>query len=93
MKIARFHIVISESCSYESIYDEQHAKYCDSNTTRISEWVEVTFPPRPAEEIVPAQIAALDAAESELRAKFQQKLQEIAEQRAKLLCLTHEVAA
>ena len=60
---------------------------------RVSEYVEVDFPPRPAEEVVPAQLATLDKAETELRAQFQAKLQEIAEQRAKLLCLTHEVAA
>lgn len=55
---------------------------------RVSEYLDINFPSRPAEEIIPAQIAALDAAEAELRAKFQEKLHEIAEQRAKLKALT-----
>lgn len=56
---------------------------------RVSEYLDIQFPALPAEEIVPAQMAALDKAEAELRAKFQEKLHEIAEQRAKLLALTH----
>lgn len=90
MKIALYKVIVCESCSYESIYDEQHAKFASDGATRISEWVDVEFPPRKPEEIIPEQIAVLDKAEQELRAKFQQKLMEIAEQRGKLLALTHQ---
>lgn len=58
---------------------------------RISEWVEVDFPPRAPEEIVPPQIAALDRQAEEVKAEFAAKLREIAEARASLLALTQEV--
>lgn len=90
MKIALFRILVSDSCSYESIYDEEHAKYTDG--VRISGWIEVEFPARAPEEFVPEQVALLDKAEAELRGKFEQKLHQIAEQRAKLRCLTHQPA-
>ena len=57
----------------------------------ISEWVDVDFPLLAPETIVPAQLKQLDDAEAELRAKFAEKLHELAEQRAKLKALTHEV--
>lgn len=92
MKIALYKVILSESCSYESIYDEMHAKFAINGATRISEWIDVEFPPRKPEEFIPEQIAVLDKAEQELRAKFQQKLMEIAEQRGKLLALTYQPA-
>lgn len=60
---------------------------------RVSEYLDIDFPPLPPEQIVPAQIAALDNAEAELRRQFEIKLHEIAEQRAKLRALTHQVEA
>ena len=59
---------------------------------RISEWVDVEFPALASEVIVPAQIAALDRRAEEVKAEFTAKLHEIAEARASLLALTHEVA-
>ena len=58
---------------------------------RVSEWVDVTFPPRATEEVVQENLAALDAEQRELVAKHLDALQKIAEARAKLLSLTHEV--
>ncbi len=60
---------------------------------RISEWVEVDFPPRAPEEVVPAQLAALDREAEAVRKEFTDKLHKIAERRASLLALTHESAA
>ena len=60
---------------------------------RISEWVEVGFPPRAPEEIVPAQLAALDREAEAVLKKCTDELHEIAERRATLLALTHESAA
>ena len=60
---------------------------------RITEYVDVDFPPRAPEEIVPAQLAAIDRAEQDARAKFQLQLNELAERRAKLLALTHSPAS
>ena len=56
---------------------------------RITEYVDVDFPPRAPEEIVPAQLAAIDKAEKEARAEFQLKLNAFAEARANALALTH----
>ena len=63
------------------------------NYVRLTEWADVEFSERAPEEIVPAQLAALDKAEQDLRAQFQLKLNEIAEARAKVRCLTHEEVA
>lgn len=59
---------------------------------RVSKWVTIEFPPRAPDEVVPEQLAVLDLAEKELRLKFEMKLHEIAEQRAKLKALTWEGA-
>jgi hypothetical protein len=64
--------------------------YCD--TVRVSEWIEIDFPPLPDNEVVPQQLAALDRKQQELVREHLAALQKIADQRAKLLCLTHEVA-
>ena len=56
---------------------------------RITEYVDVDFPPRAPEEIVPAQLAAIDKAEKEARAEFQLKLNAFAEARANAPALTH----
>lgn len=60
---------------------------------RISEWVEIDFPPLPLEDIVAAQLAALDAEQRTLVAQHLRDLEKIANARAKLLALTHESAA
>ena len=59
---------------------------------RITEWVDVEFPELATEVIVPAQGAALDRKAEEVKAEFTAKLREIADARASLLALTHEVA-
>lgn len=57
---------------------------------RTTEYVDVEFPPLPPEIVVEGQLKQLDAAEAELRKKFQEKLNQLADERAKLLSLTHE---
>lgn len=57
--------------------------------TRISEDTEVDFPMLPVEVVVERQLMQLDNVEKELRNKFQQKLNELSEARAKLRSLTH----
>ena len=63
-----------------------------SGYTRITEWVDVEFPDLGAEDLVPAQLAALDRKAEEVKAQFTAKLREIAEARASLLALTQEGA-
>ena len=92
MKIAKFQRIGSPD--WFAVW-EQRADGTDpmpESYVRVSEYSDIEFKPRPAEEIVPAQLSALDDAEKELRAKFAEKLGEIAEQRAKLKALTWEGA-
>ncbi|HLA60936.1 MAG TPA: hypothetical protein VK626_01700 [Nitrospiraceae bacterium] len=60
---------------------------------RISEWIDVTFPPLSKEVVVQEHLRVLDTVEAELRNKFQEKLNQIEGERAKLLSLSHEVSA
>ena len=93
MKIAKFQAIGNPSwiTVFESRSDGSDP--CPDSYVRISEYVDIDFPPRAPEEIVPAQLAALDKAEQDLRAQFQLKLNEIADARARVRSLTHEVAA
>jgi hypothetical protein len=90
MKIAKFQRIGSPD--WFAVWEQRGdgSDPLQESYVRISEYLDIDFPPRPVEEIIPAQVAALDAAEAELREKFAQKLHEIAEQRAKLRALTHD---
>ena len=68
--------------------DDLDRPFC--NDIRISEWVEIEFPPLPLSVTVPAQIAALDREAKTLKQEFAERLHEIAERKASLLALTHE---
>lgn len=89
MKIATFNTGLGES---QFISAEAGGEACVkySGWVRLSEYIEVEFPPLPAAVVVEGQLKQIDTAEQELREKFQQKLNELAEARAKLLSLTHE---
>ena len=89
MKIAKFQRI--GDTNWFAVF-EPHADGsdpCTENYVRLSEYVDVDFPPRAPEEIVPAQLAAIDKAEKEARAEFQLKLNAFAEARANALALTH----
>lgn len=92
MKIAKFQRIGHTGWFHIMDAHDDGSDPLQDSFVRVSEYVEVDFPPRPAEEVVPAQLATLDKAEQELRAQFQAKLNEIAEQRAKLKALTWERA-
>lgn len=61
-----------------------------SGWARLTEYTEVEFVPLPASAVVEGQIMQLDAAERELRNQFETKLNELTNERAKLLSLGHE---
>lgn len=77
-----------------------HVMFCDDymgplmvnlqGYVQLTEFVEIEFPPLPVETVVQGQLKQIDAAEQELGEKFQQKLNELAEARSKLLSLTHD---
>lgn len=59
---------------------------------RVSEIVDVEFPPLPPEVIIPAELAALDAKEAHLREAFNVRLADLNVERANLRALIHESA-
>ena len=68
--------------------DDLDRPYC--NDIRISEWVEIDFPPLAPEQVIPAQLAALDREAEAVRQESAARLLKIAERKASLLALTHE---
>lgn len=90
MKIAQFKMCASGGVTIAS---EESGEGCVTYAgwVRVSEYAEVEFNPLPPAVVVEGQLKQIDAAEQELREKFQKKLNELAEARAKLLSLTHEV--
>lgn len=92
MKIAQFKTGFAGGGNFTTLADESsgEASVKYSGWVRISEYVEVEFPSLATQVVVEGQLKQLDAAEAELRTKFQGKLNELANERAKLLSLTHE---
>ena len=90
IKVAVFKVVdpASSIVGYESICTSEAERY--SSDVRISEYVEVEFLPLKDEIVVDKYIEALDRSERKIRLEFQQKLDDIATQRATLLALTHK---
>jgi hypothetical protein len=89
VRIAQFK---TDGSGYVNISSEVAGETCVtySGWVRISEYAEVEFTSLPPAVVVEGQLKQLDAAEQELREKFQQKLNELAEARAKLLSLSHQ---
>lgn len=77
-----------------------HTTYADENTgeacvtysgwVRLTEYTEVELTPLPTSTVVEGQLKQLDTVETELRTQFQLKLNELANERAKLKSLSHE---
>jgi len=65
---------------------ESEAKY-GNDKIRFSEYVDIDFPPRTAEEVVPEQIAAIDAQLAEVTDKFGKALAELKARKAELLAI------
>jgi sugar-specific transcriptional regulator TrmB len=81
--------------SGSTVITEQHL--CETmeghGWVRLTEYTEVEFVPLPPAEVVDKQLKQLDDAEQKLRENFQQKLNELAEERGKLRALTNESAS
>lgn len=56
--------------------------------TRVSEFIEVDFPPRAQDEIVTEQLAALDTLEVQVEKDYATKIQAIKDKRSELAALT-----
>lgn len=61
--------------------------YTPRGYVRVSEFVEVTFPPLAQDTVIQQQLAVLDEAERKARVDFQQLLDQITNARQQLLAL------
>lgn len=86
MKVAKFKYIGTHS--FETISDDE-LEGADTYV-RLSEYVDVEFPPRADEAVVDQHLEVLDRAESELRSKFQVALDSIEKQRAELRAITYQ---
>ena len=85
-------IAIYKAYGSEMIFEVTEWRETNCGYIRLSEIAEVEFPMLPPEVTVPAELKMLDAAEAELRNKFNEKLSDLLSKRANLLALTHEVS-
>ena len=70
------------------IMDERSGEV--TTLVRVSEWVEVEFTPRQADEMVPEQLAAIDADIATVTDKFGKALAELRARRAELLAIVDQ---
>jgi hypothetical protein len=89
MKIAMFKRLGEHS--YESVQTSDFETI--KGFIRLTEYVEVEFHPLRDETVVEKHLKALDDAESEVRIRFQQALQDIEQQRQELRAITYTPAA
>jgi hypothetical protein len=81
MKIALFHTSHGIEHPCEEIMEK-----C-SNYVRVSEYVDVDFPPLPKDEVVGKILTSLDKEATDVRAECERKLKTIQQRRAELLQL------
>jgi hypothetical protein len=60
--------------------------------TRVSEFIEIDFPPLPAAEVVSAEIRSLDEARAKIVETFTAQLAAIDGRKAELMAVTHQVS-
>lgn len=87
MKIAKFK---SLDCGYETV----HTNGLDGSDSyvRISEYVDVEFPPLPNDELIQGAVVALDRKREQVSEEFTRKLADIDRQKSELLAITHQPA-
>jgi hypothetical protein len=86
MKIAKYKRV--GEYGYETVSDDGLENCADY--IRISEFIEVDFPPLESKEVIQRHLEALDRTETEVRSKFQEMLNSIEQQRAELRAITYK---
>jgi hypothetical protein len=89
MKIALFEYTNPGMRGINVILKETEAEYFD-NKVRVSEFVEVEFPPRPTEELLPEQISVIDKQIAEVNLKTGRMLAELNARKQDLLALTDQ---
>jgi hypothetical protein len=90
MKIALYKMMYGDgaySLQHVAVYREPDIVE-DAKTVRISEPVEVEFPPLSEQVVIEKQLKAIDAKEREIRERFQRALDVLNDDRQKLQALT-----
>lgn len=83
MRIAKF-LFVSNGHSYETVLTEfQGNLFAPSGYVRVSEFVDVDFPPIP--DLIDAQIESLETARTKAEQAYVEHLKEIDERRSALL--------
>lgn len=85
MKIALYDIS-SSSLPLIAIRNAEDEAYMHS--PRVSGYIEVDFPPRPPEEVIPEQLAKISAQIADVDAQYARAIKELNERRQNLLALT-----
>jgi hypothetical protein len=85
MKIAKYKRL--GEYGYETVSDDGLENCADY--VRVSEFVDIEFPPLESKEVIQRQLEALDRTESEVRSRFQEALNSIEHQRAELRAITY----
>ena len=80
-------IALFKSTQYGGINEGPEYMEAMSGYVRVSEYVEITFPPRQKEEAIAEELDQLDKAANEIRVKAQDALIKIEERRQSLLAL------
>jgi hypothetical protein len=83
MKIALFDIGNGYRCEHIAAFSE--IGY--SSGVRLSEYIEVEFPPLKPEQVIPEQLAVIDRHIAQVTKEFTEKLNELKTQRANLLAI------
>ena len=88
MKIAIYKMGATDSTPFSLPCEVTEWRESDSNYCRVTDAVDIEFPPRNPAEIVPAQIAILDREREDIVTKFTEALKTIDNRKAELLALT-----
>lgn len=88
MKIALYKLPHGSITPYE-VYYSGEAERCPEGWARMSNIINVEFPPLDDQEVIERQLKAIDEEERIIRNDFQRRLDEFKERRANLQALTH----
>jgi len=94
MRIALYKSVENSIVSVDNAGTEDKPRWIETGGSyiRVSEYVEVEFTDLPPEETVSQEVAALNQAGEDLRAKYLNAKAQIDVKISKLMAITHEVA-
>ena len=90
MKYAIYHWTLPSMKGCSQVWAQNAEEYLSnqSDRVRVSEWVEVEFPPCDPAQFVPQQIAAIDAQIAEVNRRAGLAIADLEARKAELLAIT-----